>query len=91
MSTEPSSGSGPRAPRDYAPSTVQAAGQAAESVIHGLKQQPALLALIVLNVVMLGSLFWFIGTVQEAGRTNREALMKMVERCLQHDGREDRQ
>jgi hypothetical protein len=86
MSTEP-----PRPPRDYPPSTVQAAGQAAESVIAGLKQQPALLAIVVLNVIMIGSLFWFQSGVNEAVKSTRDQLMQMVSRCLGHDGREDRQ
>lgn len=83
MSTEP--------PRHPPQSVVQASGQVAESIIGGFKGQPALLAIIVLNVLMMGGIFWFLHGVNDAVRQNRDQLMQMISRCLDHDGREDRQ
>lgn len=80
MSSEP--------PRDYAPSAVQAAGQAAESIVSGLKHQPALLAVVVLNALAIAAGIWFMSNVIESSQKNLQALMLS---CFDGDRRQDRQ
>lgn len=74
MTTEP--------PRQSPQSAIQATGQVASDIVGGLKTQPALLAIVVLNVVMLFTLFWFQSSVNEAVKSNRDQLLQMVSECL---------
>lgn len=52
---------------------IQAAGQTAAEVVGGLKQQPLLLGIVVLNVIGIGAALWFldrITTIQHENYTN---------------------
>jgi hypothetical protein len=44
-------------------STVQAAGRVAEDVVSGLKAQPALLGLVILNLIAIGTAVWFLDRI----------------------------
>lgn len=63
-------------------STVQAAGQAATDVINGLKQQPTLLAVVVLNVIALGFACWFLGKLADATTARTAQMMQMIQDCI---------
>lgn len=57
-------------------STVQAAGRVAEDVVSGLKAQPMLLGLIVLNVIGIGATLWFLHELIEISNVRYTQLMK---------------
>jgi hypothetical protein len=57
-------------------SSVQVAGHAAESVINGLKAQPALLAIVVLNLLAIVTGAWFMTKVVESSQKNMQAIMQ---------------
>jgi hypothetical protein len=61
-------------------STVQVAGQAASDVIGGLKQQPMLLALVLLNVIAVAAALWFLRDLHERQRSNVELVVKSFEK-----------
>ena len=50
----------------------------AAGVVDNLKSQPAMLVIVVLNVMMLGALLWVISQVAH-GRT--EMINSLIERC----------
>lgn len=50
----------------------------AAGVVDNLKNQPALLVILCLNVLMIGFLFWAITSIA-TGRT--EMINKLIERC----------
>jgi hypothetical protein len=50
----------------------------AAGVVDNLKSQPAMLVILVLNVLMIGALLWCISQVAQ-GRT--EMINKLIERC----------
>lgn len=69
---------------DHPPqSTVQAVGQAAESVISGLKQQPMLLGVILLNCAFLGTLAWFLSALVHRSGMTMDALHALIKSCLE--------
>lgn len=69
-------------PRPQPTSTVQVAGQAATDVIGGLKQSPALLAMVVLNVLAIGLAVWFLRGLQESQAKRVDHLLSLVEKCM---------
>jgi hypothetical protein len=74
MSTEP--------PRERPQSTVQAAGQAASDVVAGLKSSPAMLALVVLQIVVLGAILYG-GTVRQRATSEQFAkVYELLEKCM---------
>lgn len=74
-------------PRPLPQSSVQAAGQAATDVIGGLKQQPALLAVVTLNIVGIIAGVWFMSSLIETSRKNMERILTA---CFDGDHRQDR-
>lgn len=52
--------------------------EVASGVIDGLKAQPALLALIVLNVIVLGAVYF---GVTERNKQVHEQTLALMERC----------
>jgi hypothetical protein len=69
-------------PRPLPQSTIQAAGQAASDVIGGLKQQPILLAMVVLNALAVGVAIWFLRGLQESNTQRFEHMLTMIEKCM---------
>lgn len=59
--------------------TVQAAGQVASDIVGGLKAQPVLLTLVVLNMIAIGFAAWFLGKLADIGKQNMHAL---IEACF---------
>jgi hypothetical protein len=61
--------------------TSEQIGKVAGGVVDGLKQQPALLVIVVLNVVMIVSQVWETSSVNAA---RGEAISKLIEQCSPH-------
>jgi hypothetical protein len=59
----------------------------AGDVVSGLKQNPAILAIVVLNLIAIGAGVWFMREVSANARATTGQLLTMMERCL--DGRGD--
>jgi len=57
-------------------STVQAVSQVTSDVVGGLKSNPIILAIIVLNVILVGAALYFLNTLAENARKHREDLME---------------
>lgn len=70
-------------PHPPAQNVVQAVGHVAESVVHGLKQQPLVLSLIVLNFMGIAAGVWFLAALAEK---QHERAMVLLERCLPKGG-----
>ena len=70
---------------------MEASGQVASDVVAGLRQQPAILALVVLNLVAIGAGIWFLRGLQDAQTKRIEQMMSWIEKCITLDRREDRQ
>jgi hypothetical protein len=66
------------APSEQPPaaSTIQIAGHAASDVINGLKGSPALLAIVVLNLLAIGAGAWFMVKVVDASQKNMTAILQ---------------
>jgi hypothetical protein len=62
-------------------STMQVAGQAASDVIGGLKQQPLMLAIVVLNLIGIGAAVWFVNNLEERQHARSVELFKMLRDC----------
>lgn len=75
-----------REARPLPQSTVQAAGQAASEVISGLKQQPIVLALVVLVIVGVAVQTWFLSSLVAHSTARFTAIeaqfSKLMEFCL---------
>jgi hypothetical protein len=69
-------------PRPLPQSTVQATGQVASDVVLGLRQQPALLAIVVLNIIAICFAGWFLAKLADVASTRTEAMMKMIQDCM---------
>lgn len=69
-------------PRPQPTSSVQAISQTASDVVSGLKQQPALLAVVVLNVVAIAIAMWFLSNLASNAKEMRERLFTMIEKCM---------
>jgi hypothetical protein len=57
--------------------TVQAASRAVESVVVNLRDNPALLVLVILNVVGIGAALWFLSALVTHSRNNFDNLLKV--------------
>jgi hypothetical protein len=55
---------------------VEMSGKAAESVINGLKAQPSILAIVVLNLLAVGAGVWFMTKVVESSQRNMQAILQ---------------
>jgi hypothetical protein len=74
----------PPPPERRAPpaSVVQAVGSAATDVIAGLKQQPLMLAIIILNLIGIGAAVWFVNNLEERQHARSVELLKMIRECV---------
>lgn len=64
-------------PRLPPPQTViQAAGQTAAEVVGGLKQQPLLLGIVVLNIIGIGAALWFLDKITTIQHDNYVNLVR---------------
>jgi hypothetical protein len=75
MASDPSTGSGPR-------SAIEATGQVATGVVTGLVGTPALLAIVVLNVVAICFAAWFLAKLADATTARTAQLMQMIQDCM---------
>jgi hypothetical protein len=75
MSNDPSPGSGPH-------TVTEATGQVATSVVTGLVGTPALLAIVVLNVVAICFAAWFLAKLADATTARTAQLMQMISDCM---------
>ena len=55
--------------------------QVASGVVEGLKQQPTLLVIVVLNVLTLGAGIWLVSRVSDASQKEREWQRHLIEQC----------
>jgi hypothetical protein len=62
-------------------STIQAAGQVATDVVAGLRQQPLLLGIVVLNVIGIAAALYFLNKLADA--SDRRFAMVM-QACMPH-------
>ena len=62
---------------------VQASGAVATEVVAGLKTQPMLLAIVVLNLIAIGAAAWFMSRIIELHGANMQTLMK---ECFDDNG-----
>ena len=60
---------------------LQAGGQVATDIVGGLKSQPILLVIVLLNVIMVAGAAYFLVHVADYIHAERMALL---ERCLPH-------
>jgi hypothetical protein len=69
-------------PRQISPSAVQATGQVASDVVSGIKNQPMMLAIVVLNVIGIGIAGWiglqFLQTVERGDNEQRALVREMM-------------
>jgi hypothetical protein len=56
--------------------TIQVAGQVASDVVTGLKQQPAMLSLVILNLVGIGAALYFFSTLANLSRERMDMILK---------------
>jgi hypothetical protein len=68
MSIEP-----PRMPPQ---SVIQATGQIASDVVGGLKSQPVLLGLLVLNAIGIAAACWFLSVLAESQSKRMDQILK---------------
>lgn len=66
--------------------TIQAVGAAASDVVAGLKVQPMLLGLIVLNIIAVAAALWFLNRLVDHGQAkqkeDRETMQQILAACL---------
>jgi len=64
--------------RERAPpqSAVQAVGQVATDVVGGMKAQPLLLGIVVLNCIGIAAALYFLNLLAQNNSTHMQALMK---------------
>ena len=67
-------------PRPEPQSTVQAAGRVAEDVVSGLKNQPMLLAIVVLNIIGVFAALWFLNQIVTTAHDRHTQLLRY---CLE--------
>jgi hypothetical protein len=68
-------------PRPPATSSIQAAGRVAEDVITGLKGQPILLSIVLLNIFGIGAALWFLNKL---ANNNAASFQLILRACLPH-------
>lgn len=56
----------------------------AGDVVTGLKAQPMLLMIVVLNLIGLLLAYFAVKSLLDAGNLRTDALLKLIEYCLQH-------
>jgi hypothetical protein len=61
---------------------AQAAGRVAEEVARGLQSSPMLLAVIMLNVIMIGAGIWFIQALAKAQQSRFDLLLKVCQGAM---------
>lgn len=67
---------------EHPQNVVQATGAVASDVVLGLKNNPALLSVVVLNVLAILAAVWFLRGLVEDARENRARLLAIVEKCI---------
>lgn len=63
-------------------STVEAAGRIAVDMVNGLKTQPVLLALVLLNIVGIGAAAWFLHGLAGAQAERSKAVLDLLKACV---------
>jgi hypothetical protein len=63
--------------------TIQVAGQVASDVVTGLKQQPAMLSLVLLNMLGIGAALYFFHTLANISSERMDLILKA---CLPKEG-----
>jgi len=58
------------------PGAIEEGGKVASNVVDAFKPHPALLLLVVLNLLFLGSALWFLNSLADSASRSREGLMK---------------
>jgi hypothetical protein len=61
---------------------VQATGQVAGDIVNGLRQQPMLLALVVLNVMGIGAALWVLKDLSQISNERYMEMSKLVNHCF---------
>jgi hypothetical protein len=61
---------------------VDASAQVASSVVSGLVGTPALLTVVVLNVVAMGIACWFLAKLADATAVRTERMMQLIADCM---------
>jgi uncharacterized protein HemX len=69
-------------PRQPPQSAVQATGQVASDVVAGLKGQPMLLAIVILNALAIGVAVWFLRGLQEGQSQRTDHMLLLIEKCM---------
>jgi hypothetical protein len=72
----------PPPPHDRPSNIVQASGQLAAEVVSGLKGQPLMLAIIILNLIGIGAAVWFVNNLEERQHARSVELLKMIRECV---------
>jgi hypothetical protein len=75
MTSDPSTGSGPRG-------IVETTGQVAQGVVTGLVGTPALLAIVALNVVAICFAGWFLARLADATTARTTQMMQLITDCM---------
>lgn len=60
------------------PSLSETPGAVATGVMHSLRDQPILLVIVVMNVLMIGTLIW---GVTQVATTRTDMMNRLIERC----------
>ena len=53
------------------------------SIIEAMKQSPLLLALLILNIVIVGALLMMLREISAATKSDRDTRNALLERCMQ--------
>jgi hypothetical protein len=61
--------------------TIQAAGKVASDVVSGLKQQPAMLGLVIINIIGIAAALYFLSSLASIAKDRMELILKA---CLPH-------
>lgn len=61
---------------------VEATGQVATSIVTGLVATPALLTIVVLNVVAIGVACWFLAKLADATASRTNVMMQLISDCM---------
>ena len=63
-------------------STIQAAGYVAEDVVSGLRTQPLLLGLVVLNCIGIAAALWFLNLIAANNAAHLEQIMTINDKQM---------
>jgi hypothetical protein len=61
---------------------VEAGGKVASDVVTGLIGTPALLTIVVLNIVAMGIACWFLAKLADATQARTALMMQMIADCM---------